>query len=77
MMNSVFQLGFKPKYHKGKVNWTQCSLKNLLRSLVVSKIRYLKRLIAYQRLMRNFKKGNTKDLSNITALCRPGPLSKF
>lgn len=74
-MTTAFQFSAKPVYNKKKINYKKAYLKNILRSFVVGKLRYLKRINQYNKMKNSFKNINLKELAEITAIARPGKLN--
>ena len=74
MNKSIFQFGFIPKYKKTTINYSKATFKNIARSFVVNKMRFLGRFFRYKR---TFRKCTMEELATITSLIRPGKLESL
>jgi hypothetical protein len=74
-VKTVFQFYFRPTYNKPNVNISKASALNILRSLIVGRLRYCLRLIAHWRMTHSLRGLSVSDIASLTALCRPGEMT--
>lgn len=74
---TVFQFSLKPQYISKPINYKKSYFKNIVRSLFVNKIRFIKKYIRYKQIKNQLSNINSMDeLKSVTALSRPGCLIK-
>lgn len=79
MNESIFQ-NKKLKYVSKKINYREAYYTNILRSLIIGKVRYCVKLYSYFKLKKSLKTMShmsQDELAQITSLCRPGKLSSL
>ena len=75
-MYSIFNFSLKPKYKKTTINYKKSSIKNILRSFYLNKLRFFIRYTSYLKFKHHVNKiKNIEDLNKITSLVRPGKLN--